>query len=69
MIPAEVKMALYRIALYCIDFRCKINFSCADCSLFHFCCDVFGVEPWEWEHMLDKLAEEGKDDSKGFSGF
>ena len=36
MIPAEVKLALYRIALYCIDFRCKINFSCADCSLFHF---------------------------------
>lgn len=48
MIPAEVKLALYRIALFC-----KEHEQCESlCPLFDFCATVFDIQPDRWEKML-----------------
>lgn len=50
MIPTEIKLALYRIALYC-----KEQSECPSCPLSSFCYDVFDINPKGWEK---KLAED-----------
>lgn len=52
MIPAEVKLALYRIALYCKEFREKSSFCYKECPLYNFCANAFDLEPWNWEKWL-----------------
>lgn len=49
MIPAEVKLALYRIALFCKEHERN---ECCKCPLYDFCSDVFDIYPDRWEKML-----------------
>ena len=46
MIPAEVKLALYMIALYCKEHECS------KCALCEFCSKSFDIDPDHWEKML-----------------
>ena len=46
MIPAEVKLALYRIALFCKEHECS------KCTLREFCSESFYINPDRWEKML-----------------
>ena len=48
MIPAEVKLALYTISLFCRDRDCR------NCPLSAFCNNSFDINPVEWEKMLSE---------------
>lgn len=49
MIPAEVKLALYRIALFCKEHGKN---ECCKCPLNNFCYNAFDIYPDRWEKML-----------------
>ena len=67
MIPAEVKLALYRIALFCKEKKSE-RLECATCQLDGFCSRAFDIYPNDWERMRAETGEK-KHEYPDFSGF